>query len=200
MSFLGKMVAKTVAKKVESAATHGAVIYMESTHSVDALVNKSAANYMLFIKKKSMSIKRGFVVYDEFDKKKYVVKTDLLTFGYPCIRLYDTEEHEIGAVKLTSKMGMGIYTMYLDDEELGTLTRKMSIKIKLDLDFNGWHLDGNFMQNSFTVIDKNGNQVMKFSAAFTSRDTYVLEMNNREHEIMGLLLVMAVEIALHGND
>ena len=78
--------------------------------------------------------------------------------------------------------------------------RKMSVKIKLDLSFNGWHLDGNFMQNNFVVTDKNGNQVIKFNAAFFSRDTYVLEVNNREHEILGLLLVMAVEIALHGND
>ena len=76
----------------------------------------------------------------------------------------------------------------------------MSVKIKLDLSFNGWHLDGNLMQSNFVVTDKNGNQVMKFNDAFSSRDTYVLEMNNREHEILGLLLVMAVEIALHGND
>ena len=120
--------------------------------------------------------------------------------AYPCIRLYDTEEHEIGKVELTSKTGMGTYTMSLDGKKLGTLTRKMSVKIKMDLSFNGWHLDGNLMQSNFVVTDKNGNQVMKFNNAFSSRDTYVLEMNNREHEILGLLLVMAVEIALHGND
>lgn len=76
----------------------------------------------------------------------------------------------------------------------------MAVKIKLELSFNGWHLDGNLMQNSFVVTDKSGNVVMKFSDAFTTRDTYVLEMNNQQNEIIGLLLVMAVEIALHGND
>ncbi len=200
MGILGKIAAKTVVKKVENTAVYGVVSHMENTRSVDALVNKSTANYILFIKKKSMSIKRGFTVYDEFDKKKYVIKTDAMTFGYPCIRLYDTEEHEIGKVELASKIGIGTYTISLDGKELGTLTRKMSVKIKLALSFNGWHLDGNFMQNSFTVTDQSGNQVMKFNDAFSSRDTYVLEMNNREHEILGLLLVMAVEIALHGND
>lgn len=101
MGFLGKMAAKAVVKKVETAAMLGVVSHMENTRSVDALVNKSTANYMLFIKKKSMSIKRGFTVCDEFDNKKYVVKTDALTFGYPCIRLYDTKEHELGKVELT---------------------------------------------------------------------------------------------------
>ena len=63
MGFLGKMVAKAVVKKAETAAIYGVVSHMENTRSVDALVNKSTANYMLFIKKKSMSIKRGFTVY-----------------------------------------------------------------------------------------------------------------------------------------
>ena len=200
MGFLGKIVAKTVLKKVEDAAMYGAVSHMENTRSVEALVNKSNANYMLFIKKRSMSIKRGFAVYDEFNNKKYVIKTDSLTFGYPCIRLYDTDDHEIGKVELTSKAGMGTYTMSLDGKKLGTLTRKMSVKVKLDLSFNDWHINGNLMQNNFIVTDKNGDRVMIFNDVFSSRDTYVLEMNSREHEILGLLLVMAVEIALHGND
>ena len=126
MGFLGKMIAKAVVKKVETEAMYGVVNHMENTRSVDALVNKSTANYMLFIKKKSMSIKRGFTVYGEFDNKKYIVKTDALTFGYPCIRLYDTAEHEIGKVALTSKIGMGTYTMSLDGKKLGTLTSNIS--------------------------------------------------------------------------
>ena len=200
MGFLGKMLLNAVVEKAEEAAAIGALSHMENTKSVDALINKNTANYMLFVKKKSLSIKRGFKVFDEFDKQKYAVKTDMLTFGYPCIRLYDTEDNEIGKVELSSKSGMGTYAMFIDGRKIGTLSRKMSIKIKLDLSFNGWHLDGNLMQDSFVVTDKNGKEVMKFHDAFSSKDTYVLEMNNRENEIIGLLLVMAVEIALHGND
>lgn len=200
MGFLDKAIQKTVVKKAKNAVMCSVADYMESTRSVDALINKSTANYMLFIKKRSLTLKRGFTVYDEFDNKKYIVSTDVFSLGYPCIRLYDTQENEIGNVELTSKTGMGTYTISLDGKPLGTITRKLSFKIKLDLSLNGWHLEGNFMQNSFTVSDKSGYQVMKFNEAFSSRDTYVLEMNNREHEILGLLLVMAVELALHGDD
>lgn len=114
--------------------------------------------------------------------------------------MYDTKDHEIGKVALTSRTGMGTYTMFLDGKELGTLTRKMSVKLKLDLNFNRWRLGGNLMQNSFTVTDQIGNQILAFNDAFSVPDTYVLEMNNREHEILGLLLIMAVEIALHDNN
>ena len=200
MSFLGKMVAKAVGKKIERAAVKGVVNHMENTRSVDALINKSTANYMLFIKKKSMTIKRGFIVYDEFDNEKYVIKTDALSFGYPCIRLYDTEDNEIGKVELSSNTHTTTYEVFLDGRQLGTLIRKASVNIKLDVSFNGWHLDGNFLQNNFVITDRNDNEVIKFNTAFSSHDTYVLEMNNHEHEILGLLLVMAVELIIHGND
>ncbi|MGM9592017.1 MAG: LURP-one-related/scramblase family protein [Oscillospiraceae bacterium] len=195
-----KTVAEAVAEKAEEAALLGIAHHMENTRSVDALINKSTAKYKLLIKKKSFSIKRGFTVLDEFENRKYVVKTDMLSLGYPCVRLFDTNEKEIGKVKLASKLGKRTYVMYLDGEELGTLSRKMSVKIKLDLSFNGWRLDGNLMQNSFVVYNKNENIIMKFNDAFDTPDTYVLEMNNRENEIIGLLLVMAVEIILHGED
>ena len=50
MDFLGKMVAKAVVKKAETAAIYGVVSHMENTRSVDALVNKSTANYLNSIK------------------------------------------------------------------------------------------------------------------------------------------------------
>lgn len=200
MDFLNKLIGKTVVEKAKNAAVLGLINHMEVTRSVDALVNKSTANYILFIKKKSMSVKRAFTVYDKNQNKKYIIKTSSLTFGYPCIHLYDTENQDIGEVVLTSKTGMGTYTISLDGKELGTLTRKISVNVILDLDFNGWHLEGNLMQNTFVVTDRNRNQVMKFNKAFSDRDTYVLELNNREHEILGLLLVMTVEIALHGKN
>lgn len=200
MSFLSKMVIKAVTEKAGEMVTLDVINHIENTKSVDALINKSISKYKLIIKKKSFSLERGFSVFDEHNNKKYIIKTDMLTFGYPCIRLYDTEENEIGKVELSSKKGMGTYSIYLDGEELGTISRKMSVKMKLNLSFNEWKLEGNLMQDSFIVYDKEQNIIMKFNKAFATKDTYVLEMNNRENEILSLLLVMAVEISLHEND
>lgn len=200
MDFIKKMVTKAVVKTVETVAINSVGSHMEKTRSVDALVNKSTANYMLFIKEEDLFFKHGFTVRDESDDEKYVVKTDRFTFGHPCIRLYDMAMNELGRIKLSSKNGMGTYAMFLEGKEIATITLKMSVKIRFDLDFNGWHLDGSLMQDSFVVTDRNGDQVLKFNQAFSSCETYVLEMNNREYEILGLLLVMVVELNLHGND
>ena len=53
------------------------------------------------------------------------------------------------------------------------------------------------MQDSFTVTDEHDNTIMKLNIAFNSKDTYVLEINNQEHEILSLLLAMAVDFTLH---
>ena len=133
MGFLGKMIAKAVVEKIEDVALYNVADHMSKTHSVEAIVGKSTAEYRMFIKKKCVSIKRGFTVYDESNNKKYLVKTDAITFGYPCVRLFDIDNNEIGKVQLTSKKGMGIYTMYLDGKEIGTLNRKVSVKVNFDV-------------------------------------------------------------------
>lgn len=204
MSFIKRKITDAIVKKVGDAAMDAAVLslanHLESTHSVDAIVGKSTSRYLLFIKRKGTSPKRKFIVSDDTDVSKYFIRTDSLTFGYPCIRLYDAEENHIGKVECTSKTGMGTYAIYLDDKCLGSISRKLSVKIRFDLDFNGWHLAGDLMQSNFVVTDQNGNSVVKFCSAVSGRDTYVLEMNNREYEILGLLLVMTIEAMLHGED
>ena len=55
------------------------------------------------------------------------------------------------------------------------------------------------MQNSFTVVDKNDALVMKFDSAFSIPDAYVLELYDKKNEELGLLLIMVVELILHGN-
>lgn len=198
MGLLKKMVTKAAVRTAGNAVKFGTVKHMENTRSIETLTNKSVAKYVLHIKQKTMAIKRNFVVYDQSDNKKYSIKTDSLTFGYPCIRLYNNNDREIGYATLSDKMGMGTYTIHLNG--MGeTISRKVSAKIKFNIGFKGWHLDGNLMQNSFTVVDKNDALVMKFDSAFSIPDAYVLELYDKKNEELGLLLIMVVELILHGN-
>ena len=88
MGFLGKMIAKAVVEKIEDVALYNVADHMSKTHSVEAIVGKSTAEYRMFIKKKCVSIKRGFTVYDESNNKKYLKKLHcFLSFPhlkFPC--------------------------------------------------------------------------------------------------------------------
>lgn len=179
---------------------YGAVVHAEKTRSVKALVDKSTLNHILFIEQRRISLKRSFAVLDESKKEKYTIQKEYFTLGYPCINLYNANENRIGSVELTSKFIRNTYAMYHDGKLLGSFTRGKSVKIKFELSYNGWHLEGNTMSDSFTVTDQRGNVVLIFNRSFTSRDTYVLEINNRENEVLALLFFMAIEIILQGND
>lgn len=198
MGFFSEAVTKAVAKKVGEATLSEVCDYLTDTRSVDALANRSTADFILIIKKKHLSRKREFVVTDNAKQTRY-----FLTIDKECesARLYNALGNEIGVVRFEDQTGVDkICGLYLDGRKLGTVTSKFSFKVKMDLNFNGWHLDGTIVQRSFTVIDKHKNLVIKFNAAFSECDTYVLEYFNQENEILGLLLVMAVEIVLHSNN
>lgn len=199
MGLLGKMVIKAVAKKAGDIALLGVADHMEKTRSVDAIIDNSTAHYMFFIEKKKWSSKHNFIVYDDFHEKKYEIETDSFTFGHPAMSLYDLNCNEIGNVELSSKFGMGTYTLSIRGNSVGTVTPKTSVKTIFDLKSRGWHLEGNLMHSSYNVTDKNGNTVMKFNNAFDSRYTYILEMDNQENKVWGLLLVMLVELMSHND-
>lgn len=200
MSLLGKMVTKAAKNAALKATAIGVTNHLEKTRSVNALKNETLKNYSLIAKKKRVSIKRGFTVFDEFENEKYDIQTDSFTLGYPSITLCDSEDNELGSVELTEKTGNRIYTITLDGREFGTLKQKLSLGAKFDISFNGWRLDGSVIKGKYTVIDQNENVIMKITSAFTDRETYVIEIANRAYEVLGLLLFMAVEIAYNGND
>lgn len=163
MNLIEKILAKAITEKVRTAAVLTISDHMESTHSVDALINKSTSNSILVMKRRSNSFKHGFTVFDGFNNKKYIVKPDFLSFGRPCIRLYDIKNDEIGKVGLTSNTGMGTYTISLDGKVLGTVTRKVSLKMKLELNLNGWHMDA---QKSRVKAEKTKIFFQKVSSGF----------------------------------
>ena len=212
MGVLGKMLAKQVAKGATKVAVKGATkvvkntvmaaslgtaIYIDNTRSIKSLVKKSSHNHILVVKNKGMMFKRGYTVCDESNNVKYTVKSDAFSLGYRSVHLYNKDGREIGKVKRRKSLGCASYSLFRNDLEIGRLNRKLSAKLKFDLSYNDWVVDGNFLKNTFSVKDKKGNIVMNLNAANSARDSYVLEMNDNKNEIIGLLIIMAIDIAIH---
>lgn len=198
MGLVEKILKKSLVKNVKNAAMHEVISYMDATRSIDSITQKSTSTYILFIRKKKYSSQRNFTVTDQHDKERYNIKSIFPVFQRPRICLYDIESHELGKIILDSNSSLDPYaTIYLEGKKLGKINRKLSVRIKLSLSFNNWSLVGNLMQDSFTVTDEHDNTIMKLNIAFNSKGTYVLEINNQEHEILSLLLAMAVDFTLH---
>ncbi len=196
---LGKMAKKAVAHKIGEVAQAGAEFYLDTNHSVNGLKRKSNAFYNLTIISKKISFKKGFLVKGENNKNKYKIIADAVTFT-PSVRLYDLNKQELGRVE-REKSGVSSgekYAIYINDERIGSIVRGQSpIKAIFDIDCNGWHLEGNLLRYKFDVFDRDENTIMRINKAYMEEGTYVFELDDKENEIMGLLLFMAIELSLH---
>ena len=201
MGIIGKFVTKTVIKAAGNAAMLGTVVHMEKERSAKALVEKSGFTHKLVINQKTISAARRFIVYDQNKNKLYQIKTDLISMGTPCIRLYDINDDECGRVTkeipLVKWPNPEIYRLYLDGEYIGKVNKKLSVKQEFEIDFRNWKISGNLLGFDFKITDDKEITVIQIHKAFESKDAYVLEMNNPEDECIALLLLMTVELMLH---
>ena len=199
MGFIGKLVNKAVMIAAGEAVLGEIDEFQRKTRSVDAFMTKNAANYMLRIEQRSF-FKHRYVVSNELDEEKYLMEVTSARWGNPTSRLYDMEENEIGGIIRSTRAIDTEYEMYLGREMLGVITEKASPRMKMELDLNGWHLNGNLLQNKFVVTDRAGDIVIRINRAYENNDVYILEMNNHQNEIMGLLWTMAIQMVLNSED
>ena len=65
---------------------------------------------------------------------------------------------------------------------------------KYDIDFNGWHVEGNYMEWDYTITDRNGGTVATVSKElFKLSDTYVLDIVNPQDALHVLMFVLAID-------
>ena len=63
------------------------------------------------------------------------------------------------------------------------------------MDFNGWHVDGDFLDWEYDVFSGN-RPIIHISKQWLSwGDTYIIDIENPEDELMGLMLVLAIDAA-----
>ena len=202
---IGKKVASAAGKKIGKAIVHKAIdesintvsSHFEETRSVEALINKSNSNFVLMVNKNTGKHKIGYSVKDEFDTEKYWIIPSDKTYIVSLIHLYDISGNELGRVERLSTNRFGLS---VNGKQIGFLTREGIVKCHMILDLNGWQISGDYFRSSFTVTDQRGTKVMSFNEAFDTSYTFIIEMNNREFEIIGLLLFAAVMFAkLHAD-
>ena len=193
MGIMKKMIKKAVLHKAEDVIMSTAVKHAYETRSSEVIVKNSSIVHKLRVKTKFLSVARDFTVFDESKNKKYMTNTDLISFGFPVVRLYDLEGNEIGH----TSDDIGSYVLNLDGRELDSLTRKKLLKPRWELDFNDWHMKSDLMNNHFKVFDGSGTQIIQIHALLGGQNEYVVEYNDLQHELIALLLMQAIEIFLH---
>ena len=147
----------------------------------------------LLFKQRFFSWFDSYDIYNEAGETVYTVKGQL-SWGH-CLKIFDDCGNEIGTVKERVFTWLPKFEIYLSEQYIGCISKEFSLfKPRFNIDFNGWHIDGNFLEWDYRIINAFYQNVATISKElFNWTDTYVIDVNNPQDAVFALMLVLAID-------
>lgn len=155
----------------------------------------------LLIKQRVFSWTDTYDVFDENENPKYFVKSQFLSLGHN-IHVYGSAWNtEVGAVHQKLFSFLPQFEIEINGNIVGTIQKKFTMfRPKYEIDCNGWRVEGDFLGWNYEVMSGCSAIMHVTKEPFHWGDTYVIDFQNPEDELMGLLLVIAIDAANCSNN
>ena len=143
---------------------------------------------------------RFFSWFDSYDIYDYdtgdVVYTveGQLAWGH-CLHILDADGRHIATVKQQVLTFLPKFDLYIGEQCVGTIRKEFTfLRPSFTLDFNGWRVEGSFMEWDYTIVDAAGRPVASVSKElFHWTDTYVIDVADEENALYALMVVLAID-------
>ena len=137
----------------------------------------------------------SYDVYNEARETVYVVKGQL-AWGH-CLKIFDAAGNEIGSVKERVFTFLPKFELYLGERYIGCIQKEFTFfRPSFRIDYNGWEVEGSFLEWDYAVTDPAGRTVMAASKELLHwTDTYVLDIARPEDALLCLMIVLAIDAA-----
>ncbi len=147
----------------------------------------------LLFKQRMFSWFDSYDIYDESGNTVFTVKGQL-SWGH-CFKIFDAAGNEVGEVRQRIFTFMPKFEIYRGDSYLGCISKEFTFfKPKYNIDFNGWYVEGSFMEWDYCVYSSNGNEVASVSKEIWNwTDTYSIDVNDPDDALNALMLVLAID-------
>lgn len=147
----------------------------------------------LLFKQRMFSWFDSYDIYDEQGNTVYVVKGQL-SWGH-CLKIFDAYGNEVGTVKERIFTFLPKFEVYLGNNYLGCIQKELSLfKPRYDIDYNGWHIEGNLFEWDYTIQDGAGMPVAVISKQlFNWTDTYEIDVRLPQDALVSLMFVLAID-------
>lgn len=135
----------------------------------------------------------SYDVYDEQGNTVFVVKGEL-SWGH-CLRIYDAHGNELGSLQEKILTFLPKFEMYIGNDYVGCVGKEFTFFIPaFDVDYNGWHIEGDFFEWDYQIMDRTGQRVANVSKElFNWTDTYTIDVTNTEDALCALMVVLAID-------
>lgn len=147
----------------------------------------------LLFKQRLFSWFDSYDIYDESGNTVYVVKGQL-SWGH-LLKIYDAYGNEIGSVKERILTLLPKFEMYFGNSYVGCISKEFTLfKPRYNVDFNGWHVEGNWLEWDYAIVNSFGNSVANISKKIWNwTDTYIIDVYNPQDALGALMLVLAID-------
>lgn len=147
----------------------------------------------LLFKQRFFSWFDSYDIYDEAGNTVYVVKGQL-SWGH-CLKIFDAFDNEIGTVQERVFTLLPKFEMYLRGQYVGCISKEFTfLKPKYDIDCNGWHVEGDFFEWDYDILDGAGTCIAQVTKQLLNwTDTYVIDVQNPDDALCALMLVLAID-------
>ena len=147
----------------------------------------------LLFKQRFFSWFDSYDIYDEAGNTMFVVKGEL-AWGH-LLRIYDANGREIGCIKEKILTWLPKFEMYIGDRYAGCISKELTFFTpKYNIDYNGWHVEGDWLEWDYSLINSAGQNVASVSKELWNwTDTYVIDVSNPQDAVYALMLVLAID-------
>lgn len=147
----------------------------------------------LVFKQRLFSWFDSYDIYSQAGEAVYTVKGQL-SWGH-CLKIFDAAGVELGTVKQKLFTFLPRFDIYQGENLIGSISREWTFfKPVYNIDFNGWRVEGNFLEWDYTIIDTFGKTVAVISKELWNfTDTYVMDIENPNDALMVIMLVLAID-------
>lgn len=147
----------------------------------------------LMFKQRLFTLLDNYDIFDDNGRKVYVVEGQL-SLGHR-LKIYDSRDQYVGMVKQRLLTLLPKFELYIGQQYVGCISRELTLfRPKYNIDCNGWHIEGDWLEWDYRVMDPAGCVVATVSKAlFKMTDTYIIDVNDPKDALCALMLVLAID-------
>lgn len=147
----------------------------------------------LLFKQRLFSWLDSYDIFNEAGETVYSVKGQL-SWGH-CLKIYDSNGNELGTVKEKVFTWLPKFYIYMGNNLIGSINKEFSfLRPKFDIDYNGWHIEGDWLEWEYSIINSFNNTIATVSKEiFNWTDTYVINVENPCDALCAVMLVLAID-------
>ena len=147
----------------------------------------------LLFKERMFSWFDSYDVYDEAGNTLFSVEGQL-SWGKR-LEISDASGVHVGTLKQRVLTFLPTFELYIGDRFIGSIHKEFSFFTpSFNIDCNGWHVDGDWLEWDYTIYDASGAVVATVSKElFNWTDTYVLDVKDPADAVTVLMLTLAID-------